>query len=98
MQSRGYIHQYRADIEYLPTKQTYYNPCNGQNNPPDTEQFTGAAILFHLSMSWYTGLRNPERCDRKQSTNERNMLFEELVELEAQPLSVHSSILNVTEW
>ena len=69
-----------ADIEYLPQNRAYYNPATDKITLPIREQFTGAepfySTCFHELIDW---TKKPERCDRKQSTNESEYAFEELV-------------------
>ncbi len=69
-----------ATIEYLPQNKACYQPQTDTIILPIREQFTGTepfyATVFHELIHW---TKKPERCDRKQSTNEQEYAFEELV-------------------
>ena len=69
-----------AIIEYLPQNRACYKPQTDIIILPIREQFIGTepfyATAFHELIHW---TKKPERCDRKQSTNEQEYAFEELV-------------------
>ena len=69
-----------ANIQYLPQNRASYNPATDKITLPIREQFTGAepfyCTAFHELIHW---TKKPERCDRKQSENEQEYAFEELV-------------------
>lgn len=88
-----------ANIEYLPQDRAYYNPTKDIIVLPIREQFTGTepfySTAFHELIHW---TKKPERCDRKQSTNEQEYAFEELVaELGATFLCSHLHFENTLQ-
>jgi antirestriction protein ArdC len=69
-----------ANIEYLAQNRACYNPATDKITLPIREQFIGAepfySTAFHELIHW---TKKSERCDRKQSENEQEYAFEELV-------------------
>ena len=69
-----------ATIEYLAQNKACYKPQTDTIILPIREQFTGAepfyATAFHELIHW---TKKSERCDRKQSENQIEYAFEELV-------------------